>query len=111
MVLEVKNLSADSGDLGSIPGLGRSHGGDNPLQYSCLENPMDGGAWHAMIHRAAKSGTLRKQLCTHTGLERAFRGHIQGNVGIKINDDKNALSQLNNIGNQSPSDLSKLITN
>ena len=36
----------NAGDLGSIPGLGRSSGeGNNPLQYSCLDNPMDGGAW------------------------------------------------------------------
>ena len=42
----VKNLPASAGDAGSIPGLGRSPGGenDNPLQYSCLENPMDRGA-------------------------------------------------------------------
>ena len=47
------------GDLGSIPGLGRSPGeGDgNPLQYSCLENPMDGGAWQAIVHGVAKSWT------------------------------------------------------
>ena len=79
MVLEVKNLCANSGDLrnlGSILELGRSHGGDNPLQYSCLENPMDRGAWQAMIRRAAKSRTLLKQLNTHTGTERAFTGHI-----------------------------------
>ena len=79
MVLEVKNLSANSGDLrnlGSILELGRSHGGDNPLQYSSLENPMDRGAWQAMIRRAAKSRTLLKQLNTHTGTERAFTGHI-----------------------------------
>ena len=43
----VKNLPANAGDLLSIPGLGRSPGGenDNPLQYSCLENSMDSGAW------------------------------------------------------------------
>ena len=43
----VKNLPADSGDAGSIPGLGRSPGerNDYPLQYSCLGNPMDRGAW------------------------------------------------------------------
>ena len=43
----VKNLSASAGDLGLIPGLRRSPGEGNgtPLQYSCLENPMDGGAW------------------------------------------------------------------
>ena len=45
--------------MGSIPGLGRSPGGGNanPLQYSCLENPMDRGAWWATIHRDAKSQT------------------------------------------------------
>ena len=44
-------------DVGSIPGLGTFPGGghDNPLQYSCLENPMDRGAWRATIHRVAKS--------------------------------------------------------
>ena len=47
------------GDLGSIPGLGRSHGEKhgNPLQYSCLENPMDREAWRATIHGVAKSQT------------------------------------------------------
>ena len=46
----VKNLPASAGDLGSIPGPGRSPGGGNgnPVQYSCLENPMDRGAWQAM---------------------------------------------------------------
>ena len=44
---EVKASACNAGDLGSIPGLGRSpgEGNGNPLQYSCLENPMDGGAW------------------------------------------------------------------
>ena len=48
-----------AGDLGSIPGLGRSpeKGSGNPLQYSCLENPMDRRAWLATVHRAAKSQT------------------------------------------------------
>ena len=46
-------------DLGSIPGSGRSsgEGNGNPLQYSCLENPMDGGSWWATVHGAAKSRT------------------------------------------------------
>ena len=46
-------------DMGSIPGLGRSpgEGNGNPLQYSCLENPMDRGAWWATVHRVAKSRT------------------------------------------------------
>ena len=44
---EVKGSASNAGDLGSIPELGRSpgEGNGNPLQYSCLENPMDGGAW------------------------------------------------------------------
>ena len=55
----VKNLLAKAGDMGSIPGLGRSPGEGNgtPLQYSCLENPMDGGAWWAAVHRVARSQT------------------------------------------------------
>ena len=58
----VKNLSTnvgDTGDAGSIPGSGRSPGGGrgDPLQYSCLENPMDKGAWWATIHGVAKSRT------------------------------------------------------
>ena len=47
------------GDLGSIPGLGRSFegGNSNPLQYTCLENPMDRGAWQATVHGVSKSQT------------------------------------------------------
>ena len=55
----VKNLPANAGDMGSIPGLGKSPGGGNgnPLQYSCLENPMDRGAWWATVHGVIKSQT------------------------------------------------------
>ena len=56
------------GDAGSIPGSGRSPGGGraNPLQYSCLENLMDRGAWQARVHRVAKSQTrLKKRLSMH----------------------------------------------
>ena len=51
-----------TGDVGSIPGLGRSPGGGhgNPLQYSCLENSTDRGAWRATVHRVAKSWTRLK---------------------------------------------------
>ena len=54
-----KNLPANAGDMGSIPGLGRSPGGGhgNPLQYSCLENPLDRGAWRATVHGVAESRT------------------------------------------------------
>ena len=54
-------------DVGSIPGSGRSPGGGNgnPLQYSCLENPMDRGAWQATVHGVAKSWTRLKRLHHH----------------------------------------------
>ena len=60
MALVVKNPPANAGDVrdrGSIPGLERSPGGanGNPLQYSCLENPMDRGDWQTTVHRVAKS--------------------------------------------------------
>ena len=56
---EVKVSASNAGDLGSIPGLGRSpgEGNGNPLQYSCLENPTEGGAWWATVHGVAKSWT------------------------------------------------------
>jgi len=55
----VKVSAYNSGDSGLIPGLGRSpgEGNGNPLQYSCLENPMDGGAWQATVLGVAKSRT------------------------------------------------------
>ena len=55
----VKASGYNVGDLGSIPGLGRSpgEGNGNPLWYSCLENPMDGRAWWAAVHGVAKSQT------------------------------------------------------
>ena len=66
MTLVVKNPSVNERDLdsGSIAGLGRSpgRGHGNPLQYSCLENPMDRGAWRAIDLRVAKSQTRLKQL-------------------------------------------------
>ena len=56
---EVKASACNVGDLGSIPGSGRSpgEGNDNPLQSSCLENPMGGGAGWATVHEVAKSRT------------------------------------------------------
>ena len=60
--------AGDVRDEGSIPGSGRSSGGGhgNLLQYSCLENPMDRGAWQATVHRATNSQTRLKRLSTHT---------------------------------------------
>ena len=55
----IKNLPVNAGDTGSISGLGRCPGGGhgNPLQYSCLENSMDKGAWQATVHGVSKSQT------------------------------------------------------
>ena len=69
--LVTENTPASTEDLrdtGSIPGCGRSPGGGHgsPLQYSCLENPMDTGAWWATVYRVAKSQTWRKWPSTHT---------------------------------------------
>ena len=60
----VKNLPANSGGEGSIPGLGRSPGEENcnPLQYSCLESPMDRGAWLATVHRITKESDVTERL-------------------------------------------------
>ena len=62
VALAVKNTPANEADIrnsGSIPGLGRSsgEGNGNPIQYSCLGNPMDSEAWWATVHRVAKSQT------------------------------------------------------
>ena len=59
-MLVVKNPPANAGDIRDmslIPGLGRSPGGghENPLQYSCLDNPMDRGAWQAVVHKVTKN--------------------------------------------------------
>ena len=60
--------AGDTRDASSVPGLGRSLGGEhgNPLQYCCLENPSDRGAWWATIHRVTKSCTQLKRLSTYT---------------------------------------------
>ena len=60
--IDSKESACNSGDLGSIPGSGRSPGGEhgNPLQYSCPENPMERGAWWATVHGATKSQTEMK---------------------------------------------------
>ena len=83
---ESKETACSAGDIrdrGSIPGAGRSPGGghSNPLQYSCLKNPMDKGAWQATVHGVAKSRTrlsdftftfhfpaLEKEMATHSGV-------------------------------------------
>ena len=73
VALVIKNPPVNAGDrrdVSSIPELGRSPGGGrvNPLQYSCLENPMDRGAWQVTVHRVPKSWTRLKRIihaCMH----------------------------------------------
>ena len=80
VMLVVKNLPANAGDIrdaDSIPGSGRSPigGNSNPLQYSCLENPMDRGAWRATVYRVTKSQTWLKQLNTDACITRLDRAN------------------------------------
>ena len=91
----VKNLPANirvSRDLGSVPESGRSFGREhgNPLQYSCLENPMERGVWWATTHKVIKSQIWLKRLGMHTHQWLRLQDFIamgQGSVpgwGIKI---------------------------
>ena len=69
----IKNPPASAGDTGSIPGLGRCPGEGNghPLQYSCLENSMDRGAWQATVHGVTKSWTRLGNSRTATATNKA----------------------------------------
>ena len=71
MVRNPYDSAGDIGDMGSIPGSPRSPGGGhgNPLQYSCLRNPMDRGAWRATVHGVKKDQIGLKQLSTHACTE------------------------------------------
>ena len=85
MVLVIKNPPVNAGDIrneGSIPRSGRLPGGGqgNPFQYSCLENPVDRGAWRAIVHRVTKSQTQLKQLSVQAwmNLRRDFLRRMSG---------------------------------
>ena len=71
--LSGRESTCNARDQGSIPGLGKSPGGghSNPLQYSCLEIPMDRGTWWAIVHGVAKSRTRLKRHGMHT-VEKSF---------------------------------------
>ena len=64
----VKNLPANAGDVDSVPGSGRSPGQENgnPLQYSCLGNPVDRGAWQTTVHGIAKESDMTEHIHNHT---------------------------------------------
>ena len=76
-----KESACNAGDPGSISGLGRSPGEGNssPLQYSCLENPTDRGAWWAAVHSVAQSQTRLKQLSMHTCI-----GYIDSSLCYRV---------------------------
>ena len=78
-----KESSCNEGDTGLIPGLGRSteEGNVNPLQYSCLENPIGRGAWRATVHGVAKSVTGLKRLSMHAGNPIIFKLQVQHTIG------------------------------
>ena len=83
----VKDPPANAGDIRdavSIPGLGRSpgEGNDNPLQYSCLGNPMDRETWQAVVHRVTNSWTLLKRLSMHA------RSFLYGSTLTSIHDHR-----------------------
>ena len=70
-----KESACNAGHLGSIPGLGRSpgEGNDNPLQCSCLDNPMDRGAWKSTVHGVKKNWTRLSKATKHTHLKKKKR--------------------------------------
>ena len=90
----VKNLPANAGDMGLIPGWRRSpgEGHGNPLQYPCLGNPMNRGDWWATVHGVAKSWTRLKQLSMHripvdgevAQLCPTLRSHVHGILQARI---------------------------
>ena len=82
MTQGIKNSPASAGDGGLIPGSGRSPGGGhgNPFQYSCLETPMDRGAWWTTAYRVTKHQTQLKQLNTHAYMHRV--------VGTTLKSDR-----------------------
>ena len=110
----------NAGDLGSIPGSGRSpgEGKGNPLQYSCLESPMDRGAWWATVHGVAKSWTLLNDftsflpylliaLAVVNGQPRepkwnwCCQGLTDAEVNLVLDDTEEQLSQINPENNSS----------
>ena len=83
---EDKASACHAGDQGSIPGLGRSPGAGNgnPLQYSCLENPMGRGAWPATVHEVAKSWTRLSKFTSYLSGKKALLVGTKKGLGYKL---------------------------
>ena len=99
VALVVKNLPANAGDVkgtGSIPGSERFPGGGNgsPPQYSCVENPMDRGAWWATIHRVTKSRTRLKQLSMYMSQSRWLKSHCSSSRFIDLRTSYSPASKI-----------------
>ena len=79
----IKNPPANAADVGSIPGLGRSHGkgNGNPLQSSCLRNPKDRGAWRATVHGVTKGLDMTEQLNNKLLNTKIITLSIRGSIG------------------------------
>ena len=95
---EDKAFAWNAGDPGLIPGLGRSpgEGNGNPLQYSCLENPMDRGAWQATVHGVAKSQTQVSDF-THTHTHKPAGGDCSHESKRCLLLGRKAMTNLNSI--------------
>ena len=98
MFLEVKNLPDSAGDIrdeGSIPRSERSPGGEhgNPVQYSCLEKPIDRGAWLVIVIRVAQSQTQLKWLSTHTYTHTHTHTHTHARSVLRIHQVSKAFHE------------------
>ena len=105
----VKNLPANTGDSGSIPGSRRSPGGGNGnlLQYSGLENPRDGGAWWAAVDGVAQSRTRLKRLSSSSSNRGFPEGSVVKNLPANIGDERDmglvpGLGRSPGVGNGNP---------
>ena len=114
LVVKICLPMQETRDVGSVPGSGRSLGGGNgsPLQYSCLEIPMDRGAWRATVHEVAKSQTKLKQLSTHARMHNWSSGIFQQYFRIwkQINSNNYKLSGLVTHRVVQPSPLKEILT-
>ena len=97
VALVVRNSPASAGDVGSIPGSGRSPGerNSNPVQYSCLENPIDRGAWEAIVHRVAESDTT--EATEHARIAKVKRCY-RCDKSLSVVDTKLTKSEINLVG-------------